>query len=233
MDKKSLETASVKQSKVPLYISIGIIVSLILSYFLIPGVQSFLNEAWSTLTSDDSARIKAWVGNFGWFGPVVLVLAMTAQMFLLVIPTIALMVVSVLAYGPVWGSSIILIAVFIASSVGYFIGRYFGPVIVEKLIGHKTERKIGDFIEDYGFWAVIVTRLNPFLSNDAISFVGGILKMGYWKFIGATLIGIAPLTFFIAVIGKSTDALTTGLLWGSVVSLILFGMYVYWDKRKR
>lgn len=149
------------------------------------------------------------------------------------IPSIALMVVSVLAYGPVWGSSIILIAVFIASSVGYFIGRYFGPVLVEKLIGQKTEKKIGDFIEDYGFWAVIVTRLNPFLSNDAISFVGGILKMGYWKFIGATLVGIAPLTLFIAVIGNSTDELKTGLLWGSVVSLILFGLYVYWDKKKR
>ncbi|NJX17605.1 TVP38/TMEM64 family protein, partial [Tamlana crocina] len=95
----------------------------------------------------------------------------------------------VLAYGPVWGSFIILAAVFSASSVGYFIGRYLGPVIVEKLIGHKNEKKISDFIDDYGFWAVIVTRLNPFLSNDAISFVAGILKMGYWKFIGATLVG--------------------------------------------
>ena len=233
MENTSLETASVKQSKLPLYISIAIIASLILSYFLIPGVQSFFNEAWNVLTSDDNVRIKEWVGNFGWMGPIVLVLAMVAQMFLLVIPTIALMVVSILAYGPVFGSIIILLAVFAASSVGYFIGRYFGPVIVEKLIGHKNEKKIGDFIDDYGFWAVIVTRLNPFLSNDAISFVGGILKMGYWKFIGATLIGIAPLTLFIAIIGKSTDTLTKGLLWGSVVSLIIFGLYVYWDKRKR
>src|SRR5690606_2783992 len=148
-------------------------------------------------------------------------------------PSIALMVVSVLAFGPVWGGLIILISVFIASSIGYFIGRYFGPVIVEKLIGHKTEKKIGDFIDDYGFWAVIVTRLNPFLSNDAISFVAGILKMGYWKFMGATLVGIAPLTLFIAIIGKSTDALKNGLLWGSFVSLVLFGLYVYWDKHKR
>jgi len=233
MNSNKIETASVKQSKLPLYISALIILALVLSYFFIPGVQDFLNEAWQVLTSDDNERIKAWVDKFGWFGPVVLVLAMTLQMFLLVIPTIALMVVSVLAYGPVMGSVIIFIAVFVASSVGYFIGRYFGPVIVEKLIGHKTEKKISDFIEDYGFWAVIVTRLNPFLSNDAISFVAGILKMGYWKFIGATLLGIAPLTLFIAVIGNSTDQLKSGLLWGSVVSLILFGLYVFWDRRKR
>lgn len=154
-------------------------------------------------------------------------------MFLLVIPSIALMVVSILAYGPVGGSLIILASIFTASSIGYWIGHYFGPVIVEKLIGHKTEKKIADFIEDYGFWAVIITRLNPFLSNDAISFVGGILKMGYWRFIGATLVGISPLTLFIAIIGDNTESLTTGLLWGSLVSLIIFGFYIYWDRRKR
>lgn len=233
MNSTTIETSSVKQSKLPLYISAFIIAALVLTYFFVPGVRLFLDEAWSTLTSNDDEKIRLWVNDFGWFGPVILVLAMTLQMFLLVIPTIALMVVSVLAYGPVWGSVIILLSVFVASSVGYFIGRYFGPVIVEKLIGQKTEKKIEDFIEDYGFWAVIVTRLNPFLSNDAISFVGGILKMGYWKFIGATLLGIAPLTLFIAIIGKSTDQLKTGLLWGSLISLILFGCYVYWDKRKR
>lgn len=233
MEKQTFETASVKQSKFPLYISAAIIISLALAYFFVPGVQSWLTEAWNVLTSDNQTRIQTWVADFGWFGPIVLVLVMIAQMFLLVIPTILLMVVSVLAYGPVWGSCIIFAAVFAASSVGYFIGRYFGPVIVEKLIGHKTEKKIGDFIDDYGFWAVIVTRLNPFLSNDAISFVAGILKMGYWKFIGATLLGIAPLTLFIAIIGKSTDSLKTGLLWGSLVSLAFFVLYVYWDKRKR
>ena len=96
----------------------------------------------------------------------------------------------------------------------------------------KMVNKISDFLDDYGFWAVIVTRINPFLSNDAISFVGGILKIGYWKFIGATLVGIAPLTIFIAIIGDSTQQLKSGLLWGSLVSLALFILYVYWDKRK-
>ncbi|SDR77759.1 Uncharacterized membrane protein YdjX, TVP38/TMEM64 family, SNARE-associated domain [Gillisia sp. Hel1_33_143] len=233
MNTASLENASVKKSKAPLYISISIIALIIGSYFLIPSVQQFLNESWSVLTSNNNERIKNWVDGFGWFGPLLLVLCMVAQMFLLVIPSVALMVVSILAYGPVWGSLIVLVSIFTASSTGYWIGRYFGPGIVEKLIGHKSEKKIANFLEDYGFWAVIVTRLNPFLSNDAISFVGGILKMGYWRFIFATIVGIAPLTLFIAVIGKSTDSLKNGLLWGSLVSLVIFGLYVYWDKCKR
>ena len=230
---EDVQTTSVKKSKAPLYISLTIIAAIVLSYFFVPQVQQFMDNAWNVLTSDDQQRIEDWVGQFGWFGPVIIVLTMVLQMFLIVVPTWLLMIVAVVAYGPLWGSVILFVAVFLASSLGYFIGRYFGPVIVEKIIGPKTERKISDFIEDYGFWTVIVIRLSPFLSNDAISFVGGVLKMGYWKFIGATMIGISPLIVFIAYLGGSTDRLKTGLIWTSIISLVLFVAFVWWDKKKR
>lgn len=227
------ETSSVKQSKAPLYFSIVIVLAIILGYFFIPVVREFLDQGWSVLTSGDEERTRNWVSQFGWFGPVVIILTMIFQMFLLVIPTPVLMVVTILAYGPIIGAIIIFIAIFMASSVGYFIGRYLGPVIVEKLIGHKTERKISNFIEDYGFWTVIIIRLSPFLSNDAISFVGGVLKMGYWKFMGATMIGISPLIIFIAYLGGDYERLKIGLIWTSIISLVLFTLFVWWDKKKR
>lgn len=106
------------KSKLPLIISVGIVAALLLSYFFLPSVNDFLTEAWNVLTSDDQARIEVWVENFGWVGPFILILAMVLQMFLLVIPTILLMVVAILAYGPLWGSLLILVSVFAASSVG-------------------------------------------------------------------------------------------------------------------
>lgn len=226
-------TSNPSKTNWPAYLSISLLIGSIASYFLISDVQLFIDQAWEVLTSNDEQRTQAWIQNFGWFGPIILILAMVVQMFLIIIPTILLMVVSILAYGPIWGSLIILIAVFAASSVGYIIGNYFGHSLVLKLLGQKTERKIESFIEDYGFWAVIVTRLNPFLSNDAISFVAGMLKMGYWKFIGATLIGILPLTILIAILGENTERLKSGLLWGSLVCLVLFGIYLFWDKRRK
>ena len=225
--------ASVRQSKIPLFISLGVISVLIILYFLVPSYEQFMNEAWQVLTSNDEKRIENWVSDFGWFGPVVLILAMVVQMFLIVVPSLALMVVAVLAYGPVWGSLISAAGVFVASTTGYFIGKYFGPILVKKLIGSSSEKKLENFINDYGFWAVVITRFNPFLSNDAISFVGGVLKMGYWRFMGATLLGISPLILFIAILGKNTESLKTGLIWGSVISLILFLLYIWWDKHKK
>lgn len=215
----------------PLILSLVVVCGVVVSYFFVPSVQQFTDEAWQVLTSNDEQRIRKWVDQFGWYGPFIIILAMVMQMFLLVIPSIVLMVVSVLAYGAIWGSIIILAAIFVASSVGYFVGRYFGETLVMKLIGQKTEKKIEEFIENYGFWAIIVTRLNPFLSNDAISFVAGLLKMGYWRFIGATLAGILPLTVVIAVLGESSEQLKTGFFWGSLISLIGFGCYVWWDRK--
>ena len=228
---EQIETASVKKSKAPLYISLGIIAVTFLSYFFIPEVKSSIDTGWNVLTSGDKQRTEQWVSQFGWFGPLLIIIVMIVQMFLIVIPTPILMVVAIVAYGPIWGSLILFTAIFMASSIGYFIGRYFGPVIVEKLIGYRTEKKISNFIEEYGFWTVIVIRLSPFLSNDAISFVGGVLKMGYWKFIGATMIGISPLIIFIAYLGGDYERLKTGLVWTSIISLVLFIAFVIWDKK--
>ncbi len=229
----SLANSTVKQSKAPLYISIAILLGAVAAYFFIPAVNEFFKEAWEVLTSDDEEKVKEWVAQFGIGGPLIIILAMTLQMFLLVIPTPLLMIVSVLAYGPVWGCLLIIAAIFVASSTGYFIGMYFGPPLVEKIVGEKTEKKIEDFIDDYGFWTVFVTRISPFLSNDAISLIAGTLRMGYWRFIGATVAGILPLAILIAYLGKEIDRLKTGLIWGSVISIILFGLFVWWDRNRR
>ena len=230
---KNAKVASKKKSKLPLYLSLLFVAILVVCYFTIPSVKEFFNEAWNVLTGDDEKRIKSWVEGFGWLGPIVIVLAMVVQMFLLVIPTILLMIVAILAYGPIWGSTIIFAAVFVASSVGYFIGKYVGTGMITNLLGEKTIKKVSSFLEDYGFWAVVITRINPFLSNDAISFVAGILKMNYWKFISATILGIAPLTLLIAITGKNIDSLKSGLLWGSIASLLVFGFYIWWDKKRK
>ena len=226
--KKKKET---KQSKLPLIVSLLFLASLVLLYFIWPAYQSFINEAYQVLTSDDRERIYKWVSQFGYWGPMIIILAMVVQIAFFVIPSFLLMIISILAYGPVWGSLIVLTAIFTAASAGYFIGAYLGEVTVNKLIGKSTQNKVEGYVEDYGFWAVIVTRLSPILSNDAISVVAGLLKLSYWKFIGATFLGITPLTILIAILGKDIENLKDGLIWVSVVSILGLVGYIVYDKK--
>ncbi|GHA61933.1 TVP38/TMEM64 family protein [Pontibacter akesuensis] len=221
------------QSKWPLIGTVLLIGGLVAAYFVFPGFKGGVQEAWAVLTSGDEQRISAWVEQFGFWGPFFIVLAMVAQMFLLVINVVALMLVAIIAYGPVWGSVIAVVAVGVASTIGYWLGRSLGQAGVSRLIGEKTERKVEGFMEEYGIWAIIIARISPFLSNDAVSFVAGIARMGYLRFIAATLAGIIPLTLLLAWLGENSERLKTGLIWVSGVSLAFFIGYILYKKYGR
>lgn len=219
-----------EQSKLPLIISGLLIGAIVASYFIFPTFQSTVKEGWEVLSSGDENKISDWVSQFGFWGPFFIVIAMILQMFLLVINVVALMLVAIIAYGTFWGSVIAMSAVLIASTIGYLIGRAIGSTGVSKLIGHKTEHKVSDFMEKYGLWAIIIARVSPFLSNDAVSFVAGFAQMTYLRFIFATFVGILPLTILLAWLGRDFDRLKTGLIWISVISVLLFIGYVVYDK---
>lgn len=197
-------------------------------YFLHPGFQAVIKEAWNVLTSGDQARTSEWVSQFGFWGPVFIVAFMVVQMFLVVVNVVALMVIAVLAYGPIWGSVISFVSVLVASSVGYWLGRAVGPATVGKLLGDKTEKKVQAQVERYGIWAVVLARISPVISNDAVSIVAGLAKMPYLRFMLATIGGIIPLIILIAYLGKDINRLKTGLIVVSAVGVaMLVGVYIY------
>ncbi len=220
------------QSKWPLIISGIILVATVLSYFAIPAVNEFFTEAYNVLTSEDEERISAWVDNLGIWGPLFIIITMTLQMFLLVIPSPLLIIISILAFGPIWGSLLAVLAIAVASTIGFFIGKYIGETLIIQLIGEKKQKKLSFYVDRYGTWAVFITRITPLLSNDAISFVSGILRMNYWKFITATLAGITPLVILIAWFGENNDRLRSGLIWVSAVSIIILIIYIIIDRKK-
>ena len=204
-----------------------------IAFFTIPAVNEFFKEAYDVLNSQNETRISEWVGKLDFWGPLFIIFTMVLQMFLIVVPSPLLMLVSILAYGPYLGSLIAITAIFTASTVGFFVGKFLSHFTVEKIIGQKKEKKLEYYVNRYGFWAVVITRLTPFLSNDAISFVAGIVKMNYWKFIGATLTGIVPLTVLFAWFGENNERLKTGLVWTGVVSAVVLAGYVLYDRRGR
>ena len=220
-----------KGSKAPLFVSLGLLALAVGSYFLFPGFHDGVNEAFDVLTSEDQERTRAWVEQFGILGPIVLILAMVAQMFLLIVPNILLFMIAILCYGPVWGALISLAGVFASSSVGYAIGKKLGPRAIDRFVSAGTQEKICLFIDRYGVKAIAITRLSSF-SNDALSFVAGILEMSYRKYILATLGGITPLIAVLAIYGRNGN-IERALIWIAAASLIILIAYIILDKKNR
>lgn len=211
--------------------SLVLIAVLVGSYFIFPGFQAGVNEAFDVITSDDKDRIRDWVKQFGMLGPLVLILAMGVQMFMLVIPNILLFVIAIVCYGPIWGGLISLAGVFLSSSLGYAIGKKLGPAAIDRFVSQKTQEKIKVFIDRYGMKAVAIFRLSS-ISTDSLGFVAGILEMNYKQYILATLGGVTPVIILIAIYGNG-GRIETALIWIASISLVALLIYIFLDRKKR
>jgi uncharacterized membrane protein YdjX (TVP38/TMEM64 family) len=98
------------------------------------------------------------------------------------------------------------VGIFVASTVGYLLGRGLGPAIIDTFLGAKTQKKVAEQVERYGIWAVVLARISPLISNDAISIVAGIVKMPYSKFILATAGALSRLPYLLLIWARTLTA---------------------------
>lgn len=207
----------------------SILLALVILYFTYPPFQDSVQEAWNVLLSEDEERIRKYVGKYGIWGPIAIIIFIILQMFLIIFPSWLPIIVGVLAYGFWLGILISLTGVGIASTIGYFIGKRFKNVFVS----NKKYDKMKYWINNYSFGTVILFRISPFFSNDGISFIAGIFRMEYKKFMMATYAGMIPLSFAVAYFSQSLDRLEKGLYWIGGIGAVLYGVYIYMDYKKR
>lgn len=207
--------------------------TLVLLYFTVPVVQQTLNEGFQLAKTGDEQALAEWFEQFGIWGPVAIVLFMVLQMFLIVFPSWLPMIVATVGYGPVWGVVISVIAVAVASSIGYSLGWLFGDQVKEWLLDESQETQLKESLSKYGFGTVVLFRLSPFLSTDAISIIAGLLGMRFVPYLLATLAGITPLAIGIAYFTEDMDRLKNGLYWLGGIGILLYGLYIWLDRRKK
>jgi len=153
-------------------------------------------------------------------------------MFLFVVPNLLLLIISSVSYGPLWGSVISIVAVFVSSTVAYLIGYWIGPAILKRILKDNTRVKLTELVKEYGVGAIILFRLSPILSNEAISFIPAFLRINYKKFILATLVGSIPVIAILAFTAGEGNFKTV-LIWLSIVSLIVYIIYLIFDIRRK
>jgi uncharacterized membrane protein YdjX (TVP38/TMEM64 family) len=215
----------------PIIITTLIIGAIILSWFLSPRVQSLSKEAWNILQSGNRKLLRDWVSQFGAAGVIFLLFFFLVQMFAFVIPSWGLIVVSVLAYGPVIGGIVALAGTMLTASVAYWIGRLFSEFTIKRILKQKSEKKMRIYLQRYGFWVVVIFKLAPFLSDDIISYAAGLVSMSFPRFFLASVVGTSPLVILIAFLGETNERLWNGFIVVSVVSIIGFVFYVWWDQK--
>jgi len=170
------------------------------------------------------------------YGYIGLFLLMVLQTILVVIPSEAVIALSG-ALG-LETSKVILVGIaglLAGAIIAFLISRYFGRKIVLKLLGEEWIDEVDEWIDDNGTKAILIARLVPLIPFDLISYVSGLTKIGFKKYLIATIIGMLPRIIFLVYLGSTAKSVLSIIGLG-IDFIIAFGtlgiiLIIYLDRR--
>lgn len=104
----------------------------------------------------------------------------------------------------------------------FLIARALGRDTVEKYAGKGALASVEGYFDRYGSRTILICRLLPFVSFDAVSYFAGLTPIQLWPFILATGVGQLPATLVYSYVG---GMLTGGVRYFVTALLIIFALF--------
>jgi uncharacterized membrane protein YdjX (TVP38/TMEM64 family) len=170
----------------------------------------------------DKAALRAAIDRFGVWGPVVVVALEAIAIVASPLPSAPVALAAGALYGTAWGALLIVIGAVLGALIAFVIARCLGFEAIKRW---SMARKYLDVLaKDHSqLWlmgAVFVSRLLPFVSFDAVSYIAGLTPLSFWRFALATTAGIVPVTFLLTYAGETLVGVDAELAWAIVVALV-------------
>ena len=171
------------------------------AYLLSGTFRGEVNRASGVLTSGDASALRDYILSYGAWAPVVSTALMVLQALAAFVPSFLLGFANGLAFGPLWGGLLSIASAALAAAISFGIARAVGRTAAEALVGRRSLGAADRWFARYGAYAVLVARLIPVISFDAVSYAAGLTRMKFWRFLLATTAGMTPASFVYAYIG--------------------------------
>ena len=129
----------------------------------------------------------------------------------------------------------------IMSSIPYFIGKAIGSKLLTKLIDKYPKLSmIRDIQNESQILTCALARLIHVLPSDPVSLYFGASKLGYFRYLLGSLLGLTPMFVCFALMGTSVSDPKSPIFIASVALQLIFILlsvplysYIYNRKRKR
>ena len=200
-------------------VTVALLGVLLIIYLVSDAFRGEVNRAVGVLGSGDTGALRDYILSYGAWAPVVSAALMVLQALAAFVPSFLLGLANGLAFGAFWGGMLSLVSAAVAAAISFGIARAVGRAPVEALVGRGSLGSADRWFERHGAYAVLVARLIPVVSFDAISYAAGLTRVGFWRFLGATTVGMAPATFVYSYLGERAPRFA-GVL------LVVFGVFV-------
>ena len=185
------------------------------AYFAIPGVHSFVNEAISVLGSADLDVVAEYIRSFGPWAVAFSFALMVFSSVLAPLPAFMITLANAAIFGWWQGAILSWSSAMAGAALCFFLARGLGRDVVEKIAGKGALAGVEGYFKKYGTRTILVCRLLPFVSFDAVSYFAGLTPMGFLAFFVATGIGQTPATIVYSYVG--------GMLTGGA-KLLMIGL---------
>lgn len=198
---------------------------LLLAYFTVPAVSGAVNEAVTVLGSANLEKVAQYIRSFGAYAMVFSFCLMVFSSLIAPLPAFLITLSNAAIFGWWQGAILSWNSAMVGAGLCFGISRALGRDVVERFAGKGALASVEGYFEKYGTKTVLICRLLPFVSFDAVSYFAGLTPMKFLPFFLATGIGQLPATIVYSYVGGMLTGgakyLVTGLL--CVFSLGILG----------
>jgi len=145
---------------------------------------------------------------------------------LLVIPVTAMIIISVLVFGPVLGFTYALLGSVISAISCYGLGSLLGRNAVRQLAS-KRINQISRQLADRGLLTMLVVRIIPLAPFTIVNLVAGASHIGFRDFVLGTLIGMIPGILGITLLTDRVKATLRSPDWETLLTLVAVATVVF------
>ena len=168
------------------------------------GLYWGLSESGLLSAIESREDLRREIERLGVWGPLAIIGLMTAAIVMSPIPSGPIALVAGAAYGPLWGTVYVAVGAEAGALIAFTIARHLGYEWLRRWPSAQAlfDRLGQDRSQNRLMAIVFASRLVPFISFDAVSYVAGLTPLSFWRFAIATVTGIVPLSFAFAYFGE-------------------------------
>lgn len=207
------------------------------SYFAIPAVHQWVNTVIAMFNTGDFEEMKAFIGKYGRQAMLVSGFLMIFQSIAAPLPAFFITLTNANLFGWWQGCILSWVSSMAGAALCFYIARFLGRDVVEKLCTKGALLSIERFFEKYGAKCILIARLLPFISFDVVSYAAGLTAMEFWSFFAATGIGQLPACIVYSYVGGmltgGAQKLFIGLLCLFALAVLVFLIRQIWASKHR
>ena len=215
-----------------------VIAVVLVVYLAVPAVNTSVNQAMAVLGSANLDAVAAYIRSFGAYAMAFSFVLMVFSSLIAPLPAFMITLSNAAIFGWWQGAILSWSSAMAGAALCFLLARALGRDVIEKLAGRGALAGVESYFQKYGTKTILVCRLLPFVSFDAVSYFAGLTPIKFLPFFIATGLGQTPATIVYSYVGGmltgGAKALMIGLL--CLFSLVILAgiiKQIYTDRQAR